>query len=85
MLVVVSYDITNNKRRSKVCNELKNYGEHVQYSVIDCEISRVQFRKLQSDLYRIIDKRQDSIRYYFLCQKCIDKIIIQGKKSTEFF
>ena len=85
MLVVVSYDITNNKRRSKVCNELKNYGEHVQYSVFDCEISRVQFRKLQSDLYRIIDKRQDSIRYYFLCQKCIDKIIIQGKKSTEFF
>jgi len=85
MFVVVSYDITNNKRRSKVCNELKNYGEHVQYSVFDCEISRIQLIKLQTYLNKIINKRQDGVRYYFLCKKCRDKIKLQGKKSTDFF
>ena len=84
MFVVVSYDIEDNKRRSKVCNELKNYGEHVQYSVFECDISQIQIKKLQTDLKKIINQRQDSIRYYFLCQKCLDKLIIQGRKFTRF-
>jgi CRISPR-associated protein Cas2 len=84
MFVVVSYDIEDNKRRSKVCNELKNYGEHVQYSVFECDISQIQIKKLQTDLKKNINQRQDSIRYYFLCQKCLDKIIIQGRKVSKF-
>ncbi len=61
MFVVVNYDIEDNKRRSKVCDELKNYGEHIQYSVFECDISQVQIKKLQMDLNKIINKRQDSI------------------------
>jgi len=84
MFVVVSYDIKDDKRRNKVCDELKNYGEHVQYSVFECDISQVQIKKLQTDLSKLINRRQDSIRYYFLCQKCLDKVVIQGRKSTIF-
>lgn len=84
MFVVVSYDIEDNKRRSKVCNDLKNYGEHVQYSVFECDISQIQIKKLQTDLKKIINQRQDSIRYYFLCQKCLDKVAIQGRKVSKF-
>jgi CRISPR-associated protein Cas2 len=84
MFVVVSYDIEDNKRRSKVCNELKNYGEHIQYSVFECDISQIQIKKLQTDLKKIINQRQDSIRYYFLCQKCLDKVSIQGRKFSIF-
>jgi CRISPR-associated protein Cas2 len=57
MFVVVSYDIEDNNRRNKVCDELKNYGEHIQYSVFECDISQVQIKKLQMDLNKIINKR----------------------------
>jgi len=81
MFVVVSYDIKSDTRRNKVCNELKNYGKHVQYSVFECDLSMAQIKKLQSELGRIIHKRQDSIRYYYLCNSCLKKLLIQGKKS----
>jgi len=84
MFVVVSYDVEDNKRRSKVCDELKNYGEHIQYSVFECNISKTQIKKLQIELNKMINKRQDSIRYYFLCQNCFSKLIIQGRKFTRF-
>lgn len=84
MFVVISYDIEDNRRRGKVCNEIKNYGEHIQYSVFECDISKIQIKKLKMDLNKIINKRQDSIRYYFLCQKCIYKLIIQGRKFSRF-
>lgn len=80
---MISYDIKDNRRRNKVCNELKNYGEHVQYSVFDCQLSRKQFSKLKKELNHFINNRQDNIRYYFLCRACIGKIIVQGKKFPE--
>jgi len=79
MFVVVSYDIINDKRRNKVLNELKNYGNRVQYSVFECDISKNQIEELRAELYRIIDKGEDSVRYYFLCGSCVEKIIVDGK------
>ena len=81
MFIVISHDIKDDKRRNKVCNELKNYGEHVQYSVFECDLSRIQMEKLQADLSNLINKRQDNIRCYFLCQKCLDKIVVRGKST----
>lgn len=85
MFVVISCDIEDNRRRSKVCNEIKNYGEHIQYSVFECDISKIQIKKLKMNLNKIINKRQDNIRYYFLCQRCLYKLIIQGRKFSRFF
>lgn len=84
MFVVISYDIEDNRRRSKVCNELKNYGEHIQYSVFECDISKIQIKRLKMDLNKIINKRKDNIRYYFLCRKCLDKVFMQGRKFSRF-
>lgn len=35
-LYVIVYDISNNKRRTKLHTALKNYGSPVQYSVFEC-------------------------------------------------
>ncbi|RJP64442.1 MAG: CRISPR-associated endonuclease Cas2, partial [Candidatus Abyssobacteria bacterium SURF_17] len=32
----VSYDVSNNKKRSKIADILKDYGHRVQYSVFEC-------------------------------------------------
>ena len=40
MFIVISYDIPDNKRRTKVMKTLKNFGAHVQYSVVECELKR---------------------------------------------
>lgn len=79
MFVVVSYDIVNDERRTKVCNKLKDYGAHTQYSVFECDLNHRQIEEMKTDLQRIIDIRNDSVKYYFLCARCVIKIQTQGK------
>lgn len=33
--IVVSYDVVDDRRRTKVMKTLKNFGAHVQYSVFE--------------------------------------------------
>lgn len=74
MNVVVSYDISEDKRRSKIHKILKSYGQWMQYSVFECDLTDTQYAKLRSRLHKLIKPEQDSIRFYFLCRCCQDKV-----------
>ena len=74
MYVVVSYDISEDKRRTKIHNILKSYGQWMQYSVFECDLTETQYAKLRSRLSKLIKPQEDSIRFYFLCQCCQRKI-----------
>ena len=74
MFVLVSYDITENKRRTKIHNILKSYGQWVQYSIFECDLTETQYAKLRHRLSKLIQGDTDSIRFYFLCQCCQGKI-----------
>ncbi|XHX78546.1 MAG: CRISPR-associated endonuclease Cas2 [Stenomitos frigidus ULC029] len=74
MHVVISYDITENKRRTKIHKILKSYGQWMQYSVFECDLTETQYAKLRSRLSKLIKPEQDSIRFYFLCACCHPKI-----------
>jgi CRISPR-associated protein Cas2 len=52
MNVVISYDISDDKRRTKIHSILKSYGQWVQYSIFECELTDTQYAKLRS---RLID------------------------------
>ncbi len=78
MFVVISYDIEDDKRRNKVFKALKNYGQWMQFSVFECNLTKEQFFRLSRTLEKWIDPEHDSIRYYFLCETCIKKIIRVG-------
>jgi len=78
MLLLVSYDITDDKRRTKVAKILEDFGERVQFSVFECELTESQRKQLQKRLKRYVTD-QDSIRYYLLCAACRLKIEIFGK------
>ncbi|MEQ8757467.1 MAG: CRISPR-associated endonuclease Cas2 [Coleofasciculus sp. G1-WW12-02] len=74
MYVVVTYDISEDKRRTKIHSILKSYGQWMQYSVFECSLSDTQYAKLRSRLNKVIKPDQDSIRFYFLCGCCQGKV-----------
>jgi CRISPR-associated protein Cas2 len=78
MFVVVSYDIVDDGRRTKVCNTLKDFGTRVQYSVFECELDAAALKRLGDRLGRLIEKNEDSVRFYFLCQACLPRIRVLG-------
>lgn len=84
MFVVVSYDIIDDQRRNKIANALKDYGSRVQKSVFECNISRIKFDEMVKELLRVYDSSEDSIRIYYLCESCLNKVKVCGVgKLTE--
>ncbi len=90
MNVLITYDITDNKRRTKIFNILKSYGQWVQLSVFECpSLTDTQYAKLRSRLSKLIKPDSDSIRFYFLCATCLGKVERIGgeqpRDETVFF
>lgn len=85
MFILVSYDVPDNKRRLKIANTLLDFGgERVQYSVFECHITQRNLDRLQARLAKLIDKEEDSIRFYPLCESCRPKVLLLGiAKPTE--
>jgi CRISPR-associated protein Cas2 len=81
MNVVISYDISEDKRRTKIHKILKSYGQWMQYSVFECDLTDTQYAKLRSRLSKLIKPDQDSIRFYFLCACCKAKVERIGGES----
>jgi CRISPR-associated protein Cas2 len=78
MFIVVSYDVVDDKKRTQMAKALKNYGERVQKSVFECRVDDQQFITMKQSLEKIMDMNEDSVRFYFLCKGCIDRIEISG-------
>ena len=71
MMVLIAYDVNTEtpegkKRLRLVAKECENAGQRVQKSVFECLVDPAQFVALKSHLENIIDKKQDSLRYYRL-------------------
>ena len=70
MYYIVAYDITNDRRRNQVAKILKDFGQRTQYSVFECQISRHAYLRLQDRLKDAINRKEDSVTFYSLCQSC---------------
>jgi CRISPR-associated protein Cas2 len=78
MFTVISYDIVEDKRRTKVLKLLKGYGTHVQYSVFECFLSEKQLEQLGGKLRALIDLDTDSVRCYRLDVAALKRIRLLG-------
>jgi CRISPR-associated protein Cas2 len=90
MHVVITYDIGEDKRRTKIHKMLKSYGQWMQFSVFECtDLTEAQYAKLRSRLAKMIKPETDSIRFYFLCACCEQKVERIGgeavRDDTVFF
>ncbi len=76
--MVVTYDITDDKRREQVSSELLNYGIRVQKSIFECYLDPDQIDGLKASLETMIDVTVDHIRFYYLCKKDSGKTTVDG-------
>jgi CRISPR-associated protein Cas2 len=84
MLIVVSYNVPNDRRRTRLAHALLDFGVRVQYSVFECLLEPEQLDALRRRVLREIDGAEDSVRIYRFCQDCGAKTEILGTgKATE--
>lgn len=62
-LYLVSYDVTDDKRRRKVFKTLLGFGEHAQYSVFLCTLTPAGFVRLRARLHDLLHHREDRILF----------------------
>ena len=75
---LVIYDIADNKKRTKVAKLFEGYGMRVQLSAFEFSLTKIQYKKLQQKLFKIIND-EDNIRIYQLNSKPIvhDKLDLE--------
>jgi CRISPR-associated protein Cas2 len=73
MNYVIGYDISDDKRRKKVSDLLEGYGVRVNYSLFEVKITKTNLKKLLLKLLDIVDKKEDSVRFYHICKNCEEK------------
>jgi len=78
MFFIVSYDIPDTKRRTKLSRALEDFGTRVQYSVFECLLPDEVVKKMRSRIEKIIEPSQDRVRIYRLCAQCEREITILG-------
>lgn len=87
MYILVTYDVdTTNKegqrRLRKVAKACLDYGQRVQNSVFECELTEVQFCILKDRIKVIIAPSTDSIRFYHLNRNENRRVEILGKETA---
>lgn len=83
MRVVVSYDISDDKRRRKVAEIMEGYGYRVQYSVFECDLSKNQMTEMRQALRPYVKSREmDSIRFYPLPADAVELIQVMGNDQA---
>ena len=86
MFVLVCYDIADvagegAARLRRVADACKDYGVRAQYSVFECRISESQWVALRHKLLGSIDSEKDSLRFYFVCERDVERIENHGAKK----
>ena len=71
--VLVVYDISSNKRRTRLHNTLLDYGTPVQYSVFECLQDGEGLERLKRATRKVIKPKVDRVRFYYLCRRCLAK------------
>ncbi|MEW6108116.1 MAG: CRISPR-associated endonuclease Cas2 [Nitrospirota bacterium] len=73
---LVCYDITDERRLSRVLKLMKGRGIHLQYSVFYCSLTWPQLQALKEDISARIDEKSDDVRIYPLPSG--GKVLVMG-------
>lgn len=86
-MVLVTYDVNTTtaagrKRLRQVAKCCVAHGQRVQNSVFECSLDEAQFVAFRGQLSEIIDRSTDSLRFYNLGNRYVNKVIHVGAKET---
>ncbi len=79
MRVIVTYDITGDKRRAKLHRFLREFGINTQKSVFECDVSRDELKAIRRFGRARLDLAVDKLRIYHLCKRCYGNAEVQGR------
>jgi CRISPR-associated protein Cas2 len=60
---VVTYDVAHPKRLRAVYRTMRAWGRHLQLSVFQCELTRMELVELRAALGRIIHHKEDQVLF----------------------
>ena len=58
---LVTYDISDDKRRNNVFKALRDRGDHVQFSVFLCELNPREYALLKGQIQEFVHQREDQV------------------------
>jgi CRISPR-associated protein Cas2 len=78
MFYIVSYDIPDDRKRTRVAKTMLDFGTRVQYSVFECIIEDDKLLEKMIARLKGLVSDEDSVRIYALCAKCEKVIKVLG-------
>ncbi len=60
---VVCYDIADDKRLKKVFKAMRGYGDHLQYSVFECQFTSTDLIRCRAELGGLIHHQEDQVLF----------------------
>ena len=79
MLVLISYDICDARRRYRVARLLQAHGVRVQYSVFEAHLERPALERLRNRMRGLLDLERDSVRFYNLGESFERRVDVEGR------
>jgi CRISPR-associated protein Cas2 len=86
MMVLITYDVNtetaeSRKRLRRIAKICKNRGQRVQNSVFECLVDPAQWTVLREELIATMNKKEDSLRFYFLGKNWKKRVEHVGTKA----
>jgi CRISPR-associated protein Cas2 len=90
MVVLVTYDISTldlpgQRRLRRVAKACQSYGQRVQFSVFECQVTPALWVALRTKLLGIYNPEEDSLRFYFLGEDDVRQAEHHGIKASVDF
>ncbi len=60
---LVCYDICDEKRLRRVFQCMRGYGDHLQYSVFECQLTPMDVARCRAELGAIINHKEDQVLF----------------------
>lgn len=60
-LYVIAYDVTDPQRLARTYKTMLGYGDRMQYSVFQCNLSRIELTRLKENLAEFLKYDEDRI------------------------
>jgi len=63
---LVCYDVANDKRLKRTFKTCRNFGDHLQFSVFECDLSPAEKIELETELSQVIKQDEDQVLFISL-------------------
>jgi len=60
---LVTYDICEDKRLAKVHKIMRGFGDHLQYSVFECQLTQADLARCRHRLSEVINYKEDQVLF----------------------